>query len=140
MKFTESQFAQLVELMQARETRRHQRKDKRRAGRTEIRVSVKISRKNPPNPPVWETVELRDLSPRGLRLVTNQEISAGSSFLISLPTGRGGNEPLLCRVVHCEMLGNRSYTVGGEFIGQVQEQPKLDESAEQLRIQRTILD
>lgn len=140
MKFTESQFAELVALMQARETRRQQRKDKRRADRAEIRVSVKISRESSPGAPVWQTVELRDLSPRGLRLVTNQEMPAGSSFLISLPTGRGGAEPLLCRVAHCEMLGNRTFTVGAEFIGHVQVQPILDESAEQMRIQRTILD
>jgi PilZ domain len=141
MKFTDSQFVELVELMQARESRKQHRKDKRRADRTEIRVPVKV-RPDAADGADWQTVQLRDLSPRGVRLLMEQAMPQGSSFLISLPAVRGASAatPLLCRVAHCQEQGKGTFIIGAEFIGHIEPESKPDESAERERIRRTILD
>ncbi|HEX4055384.1 MAG TPA: PilZ domain-containing protein [Tepidisphaeraceae bacterium] len=144
MNFTDTQFAKLVELMRVLEPRPQQRKDKRRAQRAEIRVPVKIKLETGVKRASWTMAELRDLSPRGAKLATDHAMVSGNSFLISLP-GTNGPEsaaPLVCRVAHCEAQSNGKFIVGAEFIGQLDDAPeqKPDRSAEQERIQRSILD
>lgn len=144
MKFTDTQFAKLVELMRVLEPRPQRRKDKRRAQRAEIRVPAKIKLENGANRGSWRIAELRDLSPRGVKLATDRAMASGNSFLISLP---GTNEPesaapLLCRVAHCQPQSNGTFIVGAEFIGHLDDEPeqKPDRSAEEERIRRSILD
>ncbi len=144
MNFTDTQFAKLVELMRVLEPRPQQRNDKRRAQRSDFRVSVKVKLENKTNRASWRMAELRDLSPRGVKLATDQAMATGSSFLISLPgtSGPGSAAPLLCRVVHCQPQSNGPFMVGAEFVGHLDEQPaqKPDASAEEERIRRSILD
>jgi c-di-GMP-binding flagellar brake protein YcgR len=142
MKFTESQFTEVVELLQAMEPLRNKRKDKRRANRTEIRISVKITTETGTNRTKWRTAELRDLSARGVRLVTEQAMPGGTSFLILLPTkaAKEGASPLVCRVAHCQAQSNGTFSVGAEFVCRLDSAPQPENAAEQERIQRSILD
>ena len=150
MKFAEKQFTEVVELIQAMgPSARKQSKNKRRANRTEIRLSVKIKPENGDGNAPWSIAELRDLSARGLLLATDQEMSAGTSFLICLPTKKEGLRatPHICRVAHCKPQSNSNtksgFMIGAEFIGRLDAvaAPRNDRpSDEQERIQRSILD
>jgi hypothetical protein len=147
VKFAEKQFTEVVELIQAMEpSARKQGKNKRRAHRTEIRLSVKIKPENGDGNIPWSIAQLRDLSARGVLLATDQEMSQGASFLICLPTKDGLiGKPLICRVAHCKPQNTNSkggFMIGAEFIGRLDaaSAPQNDKSAdEQERIQRSIL-
>ena len=133
----------MVELLRVSEPPRQVRNDKRRAARCEMRIAVKISFDPLADLASWKDAEMRDLSPRGVRVATDQAMTPGTSFLISLPAvGGSGATPLLCRSVHCQQVGNRLFVIGAEFIGKVDPQPKPqnDSSAEEERIRRSILD
>jgi hypothetical protein len=149
MKFAEKQFTEVVELIQAMgPSARKQSKNKRRAPRTAIRLSVKIKPENGDGNAPWSIAELRDLSGRGVLLVSERELSEGTSFLICLPTKDGSTgKPLICRVAHCQPQSKTNaksgFMVGAEFIGRLDAvvAPQNEQSSgEQERIQRSILD
>jgi hypothetical protein len=148
MKFAEKQFTEAVELIQAMGPSAHkQSKNKRRANRTAIRVSVKIKPENGDGNAPWSIAELRDLSGRGVLMVTGQEMAQGASFLICLPTKDGADcQPLICRVAHCQPQSKSNaksgFMIGAEFIGRLDgvSSPRNEPSSdEQERIQRSIL-
>jgi hypothetical protein len=149
MKFAEKQFTEVVELIQAMgPSAQKQSKNKRRANRTAIRLSVKIKPENGDGNAPWTIAQLRDLSPRGILLATDQQMNSGDSFLICLPTKDGQiGKPLICRVAHCKPQSNSNtksgFMIGAEFIGRLDAvaAPQNDRrSDEQERIQRSILD
>src|SRR5580658_502597 len=98
MKFTDTQFAEAIELMQAINGRKV-RKDKRRAPRTAIRVPVAI-KLGLDAKTQWTGARLHDISARGAKLETTAAMDLGSSFLLRLPAkeGKQGGVPLICRV------------------------------------------
>jgi hypothetical protein len=139
MKFAESQFAEAIELLQTIDPTKS-RKDKRRANRTEIRVSVDIKLNKDVDSP-WTTVELRDISARGARIESAIPIEANESFLLRLPLKdkAQGQMPLICRAAHCRP-NKQSFTIGAEFIGrQTPDAVQADSEAERGRISRSIL-
>ena len=140
MKFTDAQFVQAVELLQAIEIAEPGRKNQHRAPRTEIRIEVDIKvRKG--NDTAWEVAELRDVSARGLRIQSNTLIQPGDSFLLRLPTKEGNKmgDPLICRVAHCTP-SRQWFIIGAEFTGRAKQEPSAAESDAELdRIRRSIL-
>jgi hypothetical protein len=141
MKFTDTQFVQAVELIQAVDARKKKRKDKRRAARTEIRVPVAI-KIGVDSETGWTPAQLHDISPRGAKLEIASEMEEGSSFLLRLPAKHGTTNavPLVCRVAHC-VRQRGSFLIGAEFTGQLTPaQPLVDAAADLSRIQRSILD
>jgi hypothetical protein len=141
MKFVESQFAEAIELLQSIDPARS-RKDKRRANRTEIRISVEMKACSKAAECPWTTGTLRDLSPRGVRLEAKFPIEDNESFLLKLPTkdGAQAQSPLICRAVYCTPQ-RESYIIGAEFIGrQGPEMPRENHDEERMRISKLILD
>jgi PilZ domain-containing protein len=140
MKFTDTQFAQAIELIQAFDGIKS-RKDKRRAARTAIRVPIAI-KLGLDSKTEWLEAKLHDVSPRGAKLETAAAMEIGSSFLLRLPAknGKQGGVPLICRVAHCVPQKN-SFLIGAEFIGRLATQRSAGDNAADLdRIQRSILD
>jgi hypothetical protein len=140
MKFTDTQFAEAIELMQAADGRKV-RKDKRRAARTAIRIPVAI-KLGLDAKTQWTAARLHDISARGAKLETTAAMDLGSSFLLRLPTkeGKQGGVPLICRVAHC-VPQKSSFLIGAEFIGRLATQRSAGDNAADLnRIQRSILD
>ena len=139
MKFAEQQFTEAVELIQALDPNK-KRRDKRRAPRTHIRLTIDIKISVAADC-AWIKAQLQDISPRGLRLDCEQAIPLGDSFLVRLPNKneQGPQAPLVCRVVFCAPK-KKLFTIGAEFIGrQAPQGPSASE--EQLeRIRRSILD
>jgi len=140
MKFTDAQFAEAIELMQAVGGPKS-RKDKRRAARTAIRVPVAI-KLGSDSKTEWLDAKLHDISGRGAKLEAAAAMEVGSSFLLRLPTrdGKRGGVPLICRVAHC-VPQRHSFLIGAEFIGRLATQRSAgDNAADADRIQRSILD
>jgi hypothetical protein len=140
MKFTETQLAEAIELIQASESQKS-RKDKRRTVRTSIRASVGIKLEMDPKAE-WTQTTLRDISVRGIRLESPDAMEVGSSFLLRLPKRdkHGTDAPLICRVANC-VQGKDSFLVGAEFVGRLTPQKSAgDNAADLTRIQQSILD
>jgi len=140
MKFTDSQFVEAIELIQSADPSQ-QRKDKRRAPRTSIRVPIAVNF-GISSETEWSQARLRDVSPRGIRLESDVPLEIGSSFLVRLPTkdGQQSDAPLICRVAHCATQ-RTGFLIGAEFTGRLTPAKSAGAQAEdQGRIQRSILD
>ena len=121
MGFMDSKYIEAVDLIQMLDHGNRQKKDKRRAPRLEIRLKLKIRVMNNNTIGPAEAAELRDLSPRGLRLIVDRKIESNSAFVIRLP-GRPDappTVPLICRVVHCTAQSNGTFSIGAEFTGRL---------------------
>jgi hypothetical protein len=140
MNFTESQFAEAVEMLQAIDPTRS-RRDKRRANRTEIRVPIELKACNKASECPWTKGQLRDMSPRGVRLEAKFSIETNESFLLKLPMGDGARTPapLICQVVYCTPL-REGYIIGAEFVGREDSHgTQANSDAERGRISKLIL-
>jgi len=143
MKHEQSRFAEAVELLQQFEPT-DRRNDKRRAKRLELRVPIQINLVAQDNNSTWLKAELRDVSPRGLRMMTSLEMEIGQTFVVRFPN-KDGKElaaPLLCRVAHTGVEGKVNFLIGAEFIGHVQSMPanKTADQAALDKIRHSILD
>jgi hypothetical protein len=121
MGFMDSKYIEAVDLIQMLDHGKRARKDNRRAQRLEIRLKLNICVMENSKIGQPEKVELRDLSPRGLRLIVYRKIEANTSFVIRLP-GRPDappTVPLICRVVHCTEQTNGTFSIGAEFTGRL---------------------
>jgi hypothetical protein len=139
LKFTDSQFAEAVELIQSWDAAKS-RKDKRRAPRTSIRIPVAI-KLGVDADSEWSTVKLHDISARGAKLETEIALDEGSSFLLRLPNkgAKQNSVPLICRVAHCKPQ-KKSFMIGAEFIGRLTPGKSAGDNADDLsRIQKSIL-
>jgi PilZ domain len=139
MKFTQSQFNEAVELLQASGGAKT-RKDNRRAQRKSVRVVVQLRLNNDPDSP-WFEAQLRDISPRGAQLRCDRPLTVNDSFLLRLPgkDGKPSASSLLCRVAHCKSEKDQ-FTIGAEFIGQATSKPAPSSDEKELdRIRRSIL-
>lgn len=139
MKFADSQFAEAVELLQKAGGAKVAN-DKRRSARRNIRLAVHIKFKNDENSP-WFEVQLRDVSPRGVRFQGDRRMNVNDTFLLRLPAREENNSVnlLICRAAFCKPA-KELFVVGAEFIGQESsEPPPADEEKELERIRRSIL-
>jgi hypothetical protein len=140
MKFTETQLAEAIELIQASESQKA-RKDMRRAVRTSVRASVAVKLEMN-SKAEWTQTTLHDISARGIRLEWSDAMEVGSSFLLRLPNKdeHGPNVPLICRVANC-VQGKDVFLVGAEFVGRLTPRKSAGDNAADLsRIQQSILD
>jgi hypothetical protein len=139
MKFTDTQFLEAVELIQTIDSQKG-RNDKRRAHRTSIHIpiDVKLTMEEKTE---WSKAKLLDISPRGAKLEMANAMEVGSSFLIRLPSPKGGKAmPLICRVAHC-VKQRTCFLIGTEFIGHFSGAKPAEHSADDMtRIQQSILD
>ena len=89
--------------------------DQRRAPRMErqARIAIVPVADGQPRTPV--SVDVKNVSSRGLGFVHNRKLKPGSQFLVNLSPQ--GSEPveMLCTVVHCDAAGAGVYAVGAEF-------------------------
>ena len=139
MKFADSQFAEAVELLQKAGGAKVAN-DKRRSARRDIRLAVHIKFKNDENSP-WFEVQLRDVSPRGVRFQGDRRMNVNDTFLLRLPAREENNSVnlLICRAAFCKPA-KELFVIGAEFIGQESsEPPPADEEKELERIRRSIL-
>jgi hypothetical protein len=142
MKFTDARFAEVTRLMRALKFS-PDALDKRRAARVAIRIPIKIKFTNGKAVGPWETVELRDVSPRGIRFVLKSPLDVGCTFIVMFPSTRAGktSTPIACRVIHCVEHPDGTFLIGAEFDGPIRaQQPGVEAVAEEDRIRRRILD
>jgi len=116
-------------------------KDKRRANRMTIRITVRVKGDPSDLASDWRRCELRDLSPRGMRLKMEKPIDCGRSFLVQFPCEEGKQKPapLICNVVHCIGQRDGTFIVGAEFTGRAPEFSPVDDNDEADRIRKSIL-
>jgi hypothetical protein len=114
MELTARQFAEMVNHLKG-PSRFGGTSDQRRAPRVErhARIAIVPVADGQPRTPV--SVDVKNVSSRGMGFVHNRKLKAGSQFLVKLP--RQGGEPveMLCTVVHCDPAGKGAYAVGAEF-------------------------
>lgn len=142
MKFTDSRFVEITKLMRALKVS-PDGSDKRRAARVPIRIPIQIKVMAGRALGPWETVELRDVSPRGIRFVLKEPLEVGCSFIVTFPANNAAkaSAPVICRVVHCSWERDKTYLIGAEFNGPMRsKQPGVESASEEERIRRRILD
>jgi c-di-GMP-binding flagellar brake protein YcgR len=142
MKFTDTRFVEITKLMRALKVR-PDGSDKRRAARVAIRLGIQIKVMTGKSLGPWQTVELRDVSPRGIRFVFKELLEIGSSFIVAFPAKGPAkvSAPVICRVVHCSHEQNQTYLIGAEFDGPMRTRhPGVESAGEEDRIRRRILD
>jgi hypothetical protein len=131
-------FVEVVELLKGLPTSTDPT-DKRRAPRVEMHLPADIKLAADPDAP-WMSAQMRDLSTCGVRLHVDRPIAADDSFLLRLPTRKGGKSPvpLICRAVYC--IPHNLYIIGAEFTGYAAPDQAVGESAYQLeRARRSIV-
>jgi hypothetical protein len=114
MELTARQFAEMVNHLKG-PSRFGGTAEQRRAPRVErqARITIVPIADRQPRTPV--TVDVKNVSSRGLGFVHKGRLKTGSQFLVNL--GPQGGEPveMLCTVVHCDAAGKGFYAVGAEF-------------------------
>ena len=58
---------------------------------------------------------MRNLSSRGVSLLSRERLSPGRQFVLSLPHQSGHTTQLLCTIMHSTPLPNGLHTIGAEF-------------------------
>jgi hypothetical protein len=141
MKFSDSQFLEVVKILQS-VSPTPRRNDQRRAPRADIRLPVDLKMESGNDDP-WQKAELRNISPRGIRLESTQSMPIGASFQLRFPTKPGFKAfvPLICAVIYCKPSRSEdSFTIGAEFTGAADSTSTQDISdAEAERIRKSIL-
>lgn len=139
MSFSESKFAEAVELLNQLDIGGSKR-EKRRAKRATFRVSVGIKEDLSDASGDWEKCELRDLSPRGMQILVRYDLNQNASFAVQFPTDPDGNKPapLICRVAYSVAQRDGQFLIGAEFTGRVTAASATAEADEE-RIRKSIL-
>ena len=91
-------------------------------------------------------IEVRDLSPRGIRFLHSVRLARGSQFVLQLPQQTGEPVRILCTVAYCRATAEGPIAVGAEFTCVLRPgrspapPPPAAGFAERERIRRSILD
>jgi hypothetical protein len=114
MELTARQFAEMVNHLKG-PSRFGGSSDQRRAPRVERQAQIAIVPivEGQPRTPV--SVDVKNVSSRGLGFVYDRKLKAGSQFLVNLGPQGGEAVEMLCTVVHCDAAGKGVYAVGAEF-------------------------
>jgi c-di-GMP-binding flagellar brake protein YcgR len=114
MKLSAEQFADLVASFpgSAKPAVRHER---RRAARIELRAHVTIRTLKDQQLSEPATVTVVNFSPRGLGLVLDEPLTAGTNFVTELHRKSGGSVLFLCTVMHCRAAPDEKFQAGVEF-------------------------
>jgi hypothetical protein len=139
MSFQGNKFSEAVELLNSLEVTSSSQ-EKRRAGRTKLQFPLTITTNPNDKNPTWEKADLRDLSPRGMRITTSFAMDEGSSFAVQFPKQKDKPEPtpLICRVVHSYSQPDGKCMIGVEFTGRLTP-PAEAANDDQDRIRKSIL-
>jgi len=88
----------------------------RRARRIGLKARVTISPYVLGVPQQPLTVDVRDLSPRGIAIESKVSMQTGQQFIVRLP--RAGTSPsdILCAVAHCKPKRAGQFEIGAEFV------------------------
>jgi hypothetical protein len=84
------------------------------------------------------SVQVHNLSSRGIGLVRDVRMAAGSQFLVHLARDASGPIELLCTVVHCTSQGEDAWSIGAEFTC-VSPGARVADNAEAARIRNSML-
>ena len=113
MKLSAEQFAELAATFHPQSAPAQQ--ERRRAARTELVASVKIT-------PVAGgkyldsiTVTICDFSARGVAFIDAKPLERGLQFVLELPRRSGGAVAMLCTVTHVKSVGPQMSRMGAEF-------------------------
>ena len=162
MELTAEQFAEIVGHLNGVASP-DSSKDKRRATRIERRTRITITPVAAANSPngsgggvagnggteraaaAGVVVMVKNLSSRGMALVTDREMVTGSQFMFRLARKdetNGVPVDLLCTVVHCDEVADEVFSIGAEFTCIVGDgiQNKAGGGDEAQRIRSTILE
>lgn len=115
MNFTNKKFAEVfASLLPTGAAAQLGGDERRRAPRIELRHKTRLLLVGDHSSPSLE-VELRDLSVRGMKFVTDIPLPRGRQFILAVPQLSG--EPLLylCTIVHSEVTEDARIAVGAEF-------------------------
>lgn len=85
----------------------------RKEARTPVRLLVHILSVRDPR--LTELVAVENLSPRGARVTAQRSWELGSHVVIKSPSGVLGDR---ARVVYCQKVGEKRFTLGLDFITQ----------------------
>jgi hypothetical protein len=115
--------------------------DKRRAERVthQCVVPIVLGYNTPEERQAMVTV--RDLSPRGVGLISSKPLPRGEQFVLQLNGPGSAPSILLCTVAHCRKEGKKSYAIGAEFMCILDEAKTATDTAndEAARIQQSML-
>jgi hypothetical protein len=139
MSFSETKFAEAVELLHQLDVGGSKR-EKRRAKRAMFRVQVGIKEDLSDPSGAWEKCQLRDLSPRGMSLLVQHDLDQSDSFAVQFPDDPSGitPSPLICRVAYSVRQRDGTYLIGAEFTGRLTP-PSTLTSADENRIRKSSL-
>jgi hypothetical protein len=139
MSFRGNKFSEAVELLNTLNVP-SSAQEKRRAGRTKLQVPLAITMNPHDKNPKWDKAELRDLSPRGMRITTTFAMEEGSSFAVQFPKQKDKPEPtpLICRVIHSYSQPDGKCVIGVEFTGRLN-RPTETANDDGERIRKSIL-
>jgi hypothetical protein len=91
--------------------------EQRRAQRTPLRATMRITPMPHGIAAPTMSVTLHDYSPRGVRFECPRSLEQCEHFLLHVPaTAHEPQRSVLCRVVHITELDPRAFLVGAEFI------------------------
>ena len=118
MKLSAEQFAELASSFNTQP--KEQQHEKRRAPRTDLQASVRITPVVSGRQLAPISVIISDFSARGIAFVESSPMEAGQQFVLELPRREGGNVSLLCTVMHVKPCGRNAYRIVAEFTCGVQ--------------------
>jgi len=83
--------------------------------------------------------QLKDMSPRGVCLISPTALERGQNFIMEL--GRDAQPParILFAIVYCKSLSSDSYSIGAEFVCALEGSPERADSPDVDRIRQLIL-
>jgi len=115
MNFSNKQFAEVfASLLPTGAVSKLGHDERRRAPRIELRHKAHVLLVGDHASPSVE-VELRDVSVRGMKFVTDKPLARGKQFILAVPQLAGEPQLLLCTVVHSEVTDDAQIAVGAEF-------------------------
>jgi hypothetical protein len=137
MDLTADQFATVI----ASFSEPSDQQDKRRAERVvhQCVVPIVLGYNTPEERQAMVTV--RDLSPRGVGLISSKPLPRGEQFVLQLNGPGSAPSVLLCTVAHCSKQGKKAYAIGAEFTCILDEARPTPETTndEAARIQQSML-
>ena len=115
MNFSNKQFAEVfASLLPTGAAAKLDIDERRRAPRIELRHKLRLLLVGDSADPSVD-VELRDISVRGMKFVTDKPLPRGRQFILAVPQMIGEPQLLLCTIVHSEVTDDAQISVGAEF-------------------------
>ena len=114
MRLSAEQYEQIVAALRSDKARKRP-SDHRQAPRVGLRMQALIIPCTPTNQPQTHMLRIRDISVSGIGLVHTEAMLAGSYFLAGFQRANGETLLVLYRVVRCNAIGHRQFSIGATF-------------------------